>query len=136
MRKLLSIKYSAAAFNIAMLLLRTGFGLALLIKHGLPKLMKFATLQNEFYNFMGMGSKFSLILAIFAEVFCSLFIILGLFTRFAVIPLIVTMLVVIYGADKGKGFFESELAIMFLTAFLTLLLCGPGRISVDGMMNN
>lgn len=97
--------------------------------------MKFATLQNDFYNFLGMGSRFSLILLLFAEVFCSLFIIMGLFTRLAVIPIMVAMLVVIYGANATKPLLESELAILFFTASAVLLLCGPGRISVDGMIN-
>lgn len=136
MKRFLSVKYGSGAFNLAMLLIRISFGLLLLIAHGLPKLMKFATLQNEFYNFMGIGSRFSLVLVLFAEVFCSLLVILGLFTRLTVIPIIIVMLVVIFGANGSKPLVESELAIVFLTAFLTLLLCGPGRISVDGMMNH
>jgi len=135
MKRLLSVKYSAGAFNFAMLLLRISFGGIMLVNHGMSKLMKFSTLQNQFYSFLGMGPKFSLILALFAEIFCSLFIILGLFTRFAVIPLIITMLMAIYGVDAGKPLLESELGILYLTAFLTLLLCGPGNISVDKMMN-
>lgn len=135
MKKLLSIKYSAGAFNFSMLLIRVVFGCVLLLNHGMPKLMKFATLQNEFYNFLGMGPRFSLILLLFAEIFCSLFVILGLFTRLAVIPIIIAMLVAIYGAGAGKPLLESELAVLFLTASLVLLFCGPGRISVDGMIN-
>ena len=135
MKKLLSVKHNAGAFNFSMLLIRFVFGCTLLLQHGLPKLMKFATLQYEFYNFLGMGPRFSLILLLFAEVFCSLFIILGLFTRLAVIPIIIAMLVAIYGAGAGKPLLESELAILFLTASIVLLFCGPGRISVDGMIN-
>lgn len=135
MKKIISINYSNWQFNLVMLLLRVIFGGVLLLNHGLVKLMKFSLLQDRFHNFMGMGSKFSLILAIFAELFCSLFVILGMFTRFTVIPLIITMLVAIFGADAGKPFLQSELAILFLTAFFSILLCGPGKISIDGMIN-
>jgi len=130
-----SVDFSTTAFNIAMLLLRISFGVTLLVKHGFAKVMVFGQLQTTFYSFMGFGPKFSLILALFAEIFCSLLVILGLFTRWACIPIIFTMLVVIYGANADKDFMESELPIFYLTAFLTLLLCGPGRISVDGMIN-
>ncbi len=130
-----SVDYSPNAFNIAMLLLRFSFGAILLVKHGFMKVMAFTQLQHMFYDFMGFGPKFSLILALFAEIFCSLLVILGLFTRYACIPVIFTMLVVIYGADAGKDFMDSELAIFYLTAFLVILFCGPGRISVDGMIN-
>ncbi|TKK69742.1 DoxX family protein [Ilyomonas limi] len=129
-----SINYSSTAFNTAMLLLRVSFGAVLMVKHGFAKLMNFATLEHTFYNFMGLGPKFSLILILFAEIFCSLLIVLGLFTRWACIPLIIAMLVIIYGADAGKDFLESELAIFFLTAFAAILFCGPGGISVDGMI--
>lgn len=135
MKKLLSIRYSNGMFNFTMLMLRVVFGCMMLINHGMPKLMDFAARQNQFYNFMGMGAKFSLILTIFAEVFCSLFIIIGLFTRITVIPLIVMLLVILFGVDAGKSLLESELALLYLTVFSGILFLGPGRISVDGLIS-
>lgn len=135
MKKLLSINYNAWAFNLAILCIRLVFGSLMLFIHGLDKLQKFATLQGDFYSFMGLGHKTSLVLAIFAELFCSLFLILGLFTRFTVIPLIITMLAIIIGHDSGKPLLESEVAFMYLFAYITLLLCGPGKISVDAMIS-
>jgi putative oxidoreductase len=134
MKKFFSINYSSGAFNFSMLLLRLCFGILLLTNHGIPKLMKFATLQGQFFNFLGMGSQLSLILVIFAEVFCSLFIILGLFTRLTVIPLIIMFVVILFMVNAGKPFMDSEMAVLYLAAFTTILFCGPGRISVDGML--
>jgi putative oxidoreductase len=134
MKKLLSTQYSDTVFNISMLLIRLAFGLLMIMKHGLPKLMEFSTQQYTFYNFLGIGSRFSLVLAIFAELFCSMFLILGLFTRFTVIPLIIVMMVAIFGFNAGKALISSELAILYGTAFIAILFVGPGRISVDGMM--
>ncbi len=74
--KILSTKYGAGAFNFSMLFLRVVFGLLMIIKHGYDKMMKFSTLQYPFYNFLGLGTKISLVLAIFAEVLCALFIVL------------------------------------------------------------
>lgn len=135
MKKFFSIRYSEGAFNFSMLFLRVVFGVLILVKHGYDKMVKFSTLQDQFYNFLGLGTKTSLVLAIFAEVLCALFIILGLFTRLATIPLIITMLVAIFGFNAGKGLIESEVALLYFTAFVTLLLCGPGKISIDGMIN-
>ena len=129
-----SISYSSAAFNIAMLLLRVCFGAVLMVKHGFTKVMNFATLQHTFYDFLGLGPKFSLILILFAEIFCSLLIVLGLFTRWSCIPIIISMIIVIFGHDAGKDLVDSELALFYLSAFLTLLFVGPGSISVDGMI--
>ena len=133
--KILSTKYSAGAFNFSMLLLRVVFGLLMITKHGYDKLVKFPTLQYEFYNFLGLGTRISLGLSIFAEVLCSLFLILGLFTRLATIPLIITMFVAVFGFNAGKPLVESEAALSYLSAYIVLLFCGPGRISIDGMIN-
>jgi putative oxidoreductase len=133
MKKLLSANYSEGAFNFAMLLTRLVFGIMMIANHGLPKLTGFAEKQNTFYNFLGIGSRFSLILNIFAELFCSMFIILGLFTRIASIPLIIAMCVAIFGANAGQPLLKSELAFLYLTAFTAILFVGPGKISVDGM---
>ena len=132
MKKLLSTKYSAGAFNTAMLVLRLGMGI-LMMMHGYDKLVHFGDLQNKFMNFLGLGSMISLALVVFAEFFCSLFIILGLFTRPATIPLIITMLVVIFKVNDGAVFIKAENAPLYLVGFLVLLLLGPGKISVDSM---
>ncbi|MES2892157.1 MAG: DoxX family protein [Bacteroidota bacterium] len=133
MKKLLSTKYSAGAFNAAMLVLRLGVGV-LMMNHGYDKLVHFGSRHNKFMNFLGMGSSISLALVIFAEFFCSLFIILGLFTRLAVIPLIIVMGVALFKAHNAQFFGDGEMAAVYLAGYITLLLLGPGRVSVDSMV--
>lgn len=135
MKKLLSVNYSDGAFNFSMLLIRLCFGILIILKHGMPHLMDFSAVQDKFYNFLGIGSKLSLILVIFAEIFCGLFVVLGLFTRLAVIPLIIVMLVIIFGAHAGKPMIQSEIELLYFGAWFLLLLCGPGKLSVDNMMH-
>ena len=133
MRKLFSSKYSAGAFNAAMLFLRLAFGI-LMMNHGYQKLLHFADKQHSFMNFLGMGSTLSLLLVIFAEFFCALFIILGLFTRLAAIPLIIITCLMIFKVHNGDVFGDGETSALYLTGFLVLLLVGPGRVSVDNMI--
>ena len=133
MKKLLSTKYSTGAFSVATLILRLGSGV-LLMHHGYDKLIHFGTMQNTFTNFMGIGSSLSLSLDIFAEFFCALFVALGLFTRLSTIPIIIAMSVAFFQAHKGDIFGKGELSALFLTAFLVILLVGPGKVSVDGMV--
>lgn len=133
MRKLLSTKYSAGAFNTAMLLLRLSFGI-LMMHSGYYKLVHFAELQPKFMNFLGIGTSMSLALVVFAEFFCSMFLILGLFTRFAAIPLIVVMCVALFKAHNGDVFGDGQTAALYLTGYLVLLLVGAGRVSVDSMI--
>ena len=133
MSKLLSTKYSTGAFNLGMLVLRLGIGV-LLAAHGFDKLIHFSTIQPHFINFMGLGQTVSLSLAIFAEFFCSIFLILGLFTRLACIPILIVMSVVLLKVTHGDVFGHGETAALYFAATLALLFCGPGKISVDGMI--
>lgn len=133
MKNLFSTRYSTGAFNSAMLVLRLGVGV-LMISHGYDKLIHYGDMHHKFMNFMGMGSSISLALLIFAEFFCSLFLILGLFTRFATIPLIIAMCVALFKAHHGDVLGEGQTAALFLTGYLVLLFTGPGKISVDSMI--
>lgn len=133
MKKLLSTNYSDWAFNLSMFLLRAGLGI-LMIPHGYDKLVHFATYRKDFLNFLGMGGTISLSLTVFAEFFCSIFLIMGLFSRFTVIPLIINMIVIVVKAHNGDVFGDGEHGSLFLIGYLAILLCGPGKASVDGIM--
>lgn len=133
MGRFTSINYSNGAFNLAMLLLRLGSGV-LMMAHGYDKLVHFAMYKGKFMNFMGIGVTTSLSLTIFAEFFCAIFLVIGLFTRLAAIPLIINMGVALFKAHHGDVFGDGEKAALFLTCYITLLLCGPGKASVDGMI--
>lgn len=133
MGRLTSINYSNGAFNVAMLLLRIGAGIPMM-SHGYGKLAQFSTYSGKFMNFMGIGVTASLSLVIFAEFFCSIFLVLGLFTRLATIPLIIAMSVALFKAHNGDVFGDGEKAALYIVCFVSLLLCGPGKASVDGMI--
>ena len=131
MKRFFSTKYNHNALNFGLLLLRVMLGI-LLMKHGYDKLSNFNVLQHSFGSFMGMSSMMSLSLIIFAEFFCALFLVLGLFTRFACIPIIVGMAVVVFVANNGHIFGKGETPVMYLAAAITLLFTGPGKFSLDG----
>ena len=80
-------------YHFGLALLRIGFGIFMIVGHGWNKLMAF---ENRFHSFsdpLGIGNEISYLLAVFAEVVCAALVVVGLFTRWAVIPLLVTMLV-------------------------------------------
>lgn len=133
MKKLLSTGYTDWAFNIALLVLRVGMGL-MMLSHGYNKLVHFSTMKNKFMNFLGMGSTVSLSLSLFAELFCAVFVIIGLFTRFSVLPLVIGMSVALFKAHNAAIFGDGEKAALYLAGFIAILLVGPGKASVDGMM--
>ena len=129
MKKLLSISYSEWSFNLALFILRVGCGI-LLLMHGYNKIVHFDTMRISFLDFMHLGSSVSLILA---ELFCSIFLILGLFTRLAAIPIIIDLTVALWKMHHFNIFGDGERASIFLLAFIAILFVGPGKASVDGM---
>jgi putative oxidoreductase len=134
MKRLLTTSCTDASFNIAAFLLRVIFGTLIFINHGLPKIQTFSQRQSSFYDPFGIGHQASLLLIIFAEVFCAIFVVIGLFTRLAVIPLVIAMAVVVFMNQKGQPLSKIELPIVFMGAFLAILFMGSGKYSVDGAM--
>lgn len=133
MKRLLSTACSETSFNIAVLLIRVTFGLLLLINHGIDKLKHFAERQNSFPDPIHIGHMPSLMLALFAEVFCAVFLILGLFTRIMAIPVVITFAIVVFMVNKGYSG-NSEIGVLYLAGFFSILLMGPGKYSIDGAM--
>ena len=134
MKKFFSTNYSAFSFNLSMFLLRAGFGSLLFINYGWSKLMRFAELKDKFSDPLHIGQTPSLILVIFAEVFCTAMIVLGLFTRFAALVLIIMFVVIVFIVLKGKALKDLTLPILFLLVFFSILFCGPGKWSLDKLI--
>jgi putative oxidoreductase len=134
MKKLISTTYSDNAFNFAMLLQRVVVGLMLLIAHGLPKISNFNEMSRTFFDPFQIGHRNTLLLSIFAEVFCSMLLVLGLFTRIAAFIIVLNLSCAVFLYHKGQPLRNVELGIIYLTSVFSILLLGPGRVSVDGMM--
>ncbi len=129
-----SIHASTPMASFGLLILRVGIGLMMAFSHGWGKLGRLGDDPIKFADPFGTGPAVALGLAVLAEFFCALLITVGLATRAAVIPLIITMLtaaLIIHGDDP---FGKKELALMYLTPLLTLLFTGPGRYSVDAFL--
>lgn len=122
------------SLNIGLLFTRLFVGSFMLI-HGLQKLLNFQTLALTFPDPIGLGSAFALILIIFAEFFCSILLIVGLFSRLATIPLIIGMSVAAFFAYAGQAFMARELPLIYICIYISLLILGPGNISLDNFIS-
>ena len=105
-----------------------------MIPHGYQKLMNFAAKSSGFSDPFHIGGPASMSLTIFAELFCAVFVVLGLITRFACIPLIVAMSVALFYAHHGQIFGDGEHAALYLVGYVALLFTGPGKMSVDRLI--
>ena len=102
-----------------------------MIPHGLKKINSFDTLIHKFSDPLGVGSAASLSLTIFAELVCAALVIAGLFTRLAAIPLIIAMAVAVFYAHNGEIFGKGEMGMLYMAAFVVILIAGPGKYSLD-----
>lgn len=134
MRKLFSTGFTNGSINLSLFLLRVVFGGLLITQHGWDKLMKFSTLRYSFSDPLHIGSTVSLSLTIFAEVLCAGFIVLGLLTRLAAVPLVITFGVIVFMIKANATIGDKELPVMYLCSFLVILVAGPGKVSVDRLM--
>lgn len=120
--------------NLALLILRFTVGFFMLT-HGMGKLIAlFGDAPIQFPDPIGIGATVSLALAVFAEVFCSILLILGLATRFATIPLIITMLVAAFVMHATDGFGKQELPLFYVSTYIVIALSGAGRYSMDQLI--
>ncbi len=104
----------------------------LMLTHGIPKVIRFfGNEEIAFADPLGIGQTVTFTFAVFAEFICSVLIILGLGTRLAVIPLIMTMAVVAFIVHVPDGFRAQELPLLFLSGYLLLFLTGSGKYSLD-----
>ena len=122
--------------SLGLLLLRVGAGGMMLAGHGWDKLFHFSEKVGQFPDPLGFGAGSSLALAVFAEFFCSLLVILGVATRFAAAPLVVTMAVAACIVHADDPWQAKEFALVYALPFLTLIFTGGGDFSLDQVLWN
>lgn len=137
--------------SLGLLILRIGMG-GYLATHGWGKVQMVLNGQAAMFGDpIGLGPALSLYLAAFAEFVCAILVVIGLGTRLAAIPVIVTMAVaafVAHGSDPwtmqaaaeaffsgaSKSWASKEPALMFLVPFLALVFTGAGEYSLDALI--
>lgn len=68
------------------------------------------------------------------ELVGGLFLILGIAVRYVSILGSIVLVVAIFMTKLDKGFFSAELDLLYIGAFLSLLISGPGRFSLQNVM--
>lgn len=119
--------------SFLLLAARVFFGVLFFI-HGIDKMIHFNTLSETYPSVMGLGSYTTLMVSIFCEFCCSLFLISGLLVRVMMVPMIVAMAVAFFDVHDAM-MPEGELSLIYLIVFIILYVTGPGRYSVDYLID-
>ena len=126
-------RFRGKGVSFLILILRIFFGV-LFFMHGLDKMTNFNELSLNYPNVMGLGSYTTLMVTIFCEFCCSLFLIAGLITRIVTIPMIVAMGVAFFDIHDAM-MPEGELSLIYMVTFFVFFIMGPGRYSVDYLLD-
>ena len=132
------MRISKSMQHIGILFFRITVGLTMLAAHGWGKMIDFSAKSQSFPDPFKLGGTFSLLFTVFSEVFCSLLIMVGLFTRWSTIPLILTMLTAWYlhGVAWSDPWAKQEKAVLYLICYMTLFCLGGGKWSLDSIVRN
>ena len=120
--------------DIALLFLRLGAGLLMFFINGLPKISDFEKRFHSFADPFGFGMELTFIFAVLSEGLCTLLVAVGLYTRIAVVPIMITMATAAFVIHADDPWGRKELPILFLFVFSTLLISGPGKYSLDNKL--
>ena len=118
--------------SVLLLSLRIFFGV-LFLMHGMDKMINFPELSQTYPSAFGFGSYTTLMLAVFCEFCCSLFLIAGLLIRIITIPMMISMAVAFFDIHDAR-MPEGELSLIYLVVFTFLFITGAGRYSVDNLI--
>jgi putative oxidoreductase len=120
--------------DLALLIIRLGAG-GMMLTHGIPKIGRlFGEGPVKFADPFGLGPEISLGMAIFAEVICTVLVMIGFKTRLATIPLILTMLTAAFYAHWNDPFGKKELPLLYICVFLGILAFGAGKYAIDNVL--
>jgi putative oxidoreductase len=133
MKRLLSTQ--SLNTDVATLLLRLIVG-AMFVRYGYMKFEAYDTILPMFGDIIGIGAKLSFNLVIFAELFCGFLVLIGLVTRYAIVPIFITMIVAFFVAHAKDAFDIKIAAFLYLVLCLPIFILGSGKYSVDNMIFN
>jgi putative oxidoreductase len=131
LKNLLNPGTYAREINIALLFLRITIGIFMLT-HGISKFMLLLGNDQSIADPIGIGESASLALAVFAEMFCSILLILEQQR---------VLRIAYYNAgcrinfrNSADPFRVKEMALIYLSVFISILIAGAGNISVDNLI--
>ena len=138
--RILNAKFLPTNQDVQLLVLRVGTGLTLFFRHGLEKVVPFRLTDPHGPDPLHLGHTPTWIIQLLSDVVCALLITLGVGTRwlaaFCFANIFVAFALVHHFTFTGKSpdADHGELIVQYLIALTALMIGGPGRYSIDGML--
>jgi putative oxidoreductase len=133
--------------STGLFVLRAGFGLMMLLGHGIAKLQNYSEMAKMWnvapaiWPLSKMSMPMSLMATIGAEVFASALLVLGLTTRPAAFVLGFAMCVAAFQVHAVHPVFSAggpskEMALLYLIPAFVLIITGGGQFSLDAVIGS
>ncbi|MDH3625941.1 MAG: DoxX family protein [Myxococcales bacterium] len=103
----------------------------MMLSHGIPKALGYEELVQSFPDPLNVGTEVSAMLIVFAELGCSVLLLLGLFGRVAAASLFIAMMVAAFVHHFHDPWASKELPLLYAAVFAALTLTGSGSTSID-----
>jgi len=137
-KRLLLIDSISINPDFGRLVLRVVIFLTLFLRHGTEKLFTFGAMSQHFPNPLHIGIVPTLAFAAISDGICSLLIVVGLATRWAVLFSIINLFaawsLVLHFAFFGRNGGGGETMILYLAACVSLFFLGAGKFSIDWLI--
>lgn len=132
------LKHGVLDPDLGRLALRVIMFGTLFIKHGTPKLFGFQAELVDYPNVWHLGPVLTLLIATFADGICSMLIVLGFATRWAVLYSFCNFTVG-WGVVHGFAIFGTEGRVaeqitIYLAGCVAVFCLGPGKYSIDALI--
>ncbi|MEO1031717.1 MAG: DoxX family protein [Bacteroidota bacterium] len=130
-RKVFSYQPKFLSQDLTLLLFRVLVSLSMINTHGMKKLMDFEGTVAHIPDPIGVGGEVSAVIAIMANIIAPIFVILGLGTRLAILPILsvtLTGFFIVHGNDPWS---VRDVPLMYSLAYLALFFLGAGKYSLD-----
>ncbi|WP_299896748.1 DoxX family protein [uncultured Aquimarina sp.] len=117
--------------DLSLLVFRILLSLSMINTHGIKKLLDFEGTIQHIPDPMGIGGEISTIIAIVANIVAPVFIILGLGTRLATLPILSVTLMGFFIVHGNDPWSVRDVPLMYSLAYLLILFMGAGKYSLD-----
>jgi putative oxidoreductase len=143
--KLFHVNHDSPAADLALLAMRIIVGLTLFNYSGAPKLFHLPAVISSGADplLSGVLAPASMIFAAFALGICTLFVVVGLATRYAAFFTTVSLAGTFFLIDHSLSTnllepghnTHAEVTWLYMSAYFALLFTGPGRYSLDRILS-
>lgn len=139
MKKLLfhitQVYVPANRFDLTLLVFRIAVTAELMLAHGLKKIGVGVTNAEIVPNPLHLPEAVNQLFAEAANLFFPILVMLGLFTRLAVLPTLAVTLTGYFVVHWNDSLIEKDMPFMYSLSFLLLLVFGAGKYSIDNFIN-